>query len=301
MNAFTLFGAPLGYDPPVLEQWISDLEGAWLMFAARPIATLDQDLAVLARLFMGVSGRTLRTTFAELPEADAKLRDLPDAVALQADGRVLIAPEGRILLDVLISLRNDGLGVIDRDRQTRALALAVETRSGWYQEWARKQLSGTLSPPAIGAATFLLINGSVGASAALSIPVNESEDKRLGELILPMLGRFSVALGGKLPATDVGIQSHWAFTQVSRFLARDVAREKTASGTELYVRDDREQALVADLGKRLAKYSTELRRQALSQLANDYREQRGALVAAGISHEEPVHTRRVVTALAEGV
>jgi hypothetical protein len=297
MSASTLFGAPLGYDTQVREQWISDLERVWQMFAGRPIATLDQDLAELAKVFTGVSGRTLRAIVADLPEADARLRDLPEAVALQADGRILITPEGRILLDVLAQLKADDLNVIERDRQARALAVAVETRSSWYRDWARKQLSGTLSPPAIGAAVFLLINGSIGHSAALQIPVAESEDKRLGELVLPMVGRFSLALGGKQPATNVGIQSHWAFTQVSRFLARDVTREKTMDGTALYVRKDREQALLADLSKRLAKYRFELRTHALDQLAVDYRDQRGALIAAGVSHEEPVHTRRVIAAL----
>jgi hypothetical protein len=293
----TLFGAPLGYAPAVLDLWIADLQRAWTAFAGAPPGSLDDDLAALAKVFAGTSGRALRTVVTDLPDADERLLILPESILMQAEGRVLITPEGRILLDVLEDLRANHREVIDAERQTRALAIAVEARSAWYREWARKQLSGALSPPALGAAVFLVVNGSVGTHAALRLPMDEADDVHLGGLILPIVGRFSLALGGKQPMLDVGIQSHWAFSQISRFLARDIAREKVADGSALYVREGRERPLLTDLAERLAKYTLGKRRHALEQLTEDYRDRRGALVAAGVCHEEPVHTRRVARTL----
>jgi hypothetical protein len=299
LSAATLFGAPLGYTGDELENWISDLERVWMMFSGTPVATLDEDLDRLGKVFSGASGRSLRSAFAELPDAGTRVQRLPEQVALQSDGRSLITPEGRILLEVLHRLRAGGLQVIDRDGQLGALTRAVEARGGWYAAWARRQLSGTLSPPVLGAAIFLVVNGSIGRPFAFRMPVDEAADKQLGALVLPIVGGFSVAMGGKSPPTDAGIQSNWVFTQVSRFLTRDVAREGGDFGTDMYVREGRESALLTNLRRRLAKYSGEQRRYALQELATSYREARGALLAAGVSHEEPVHTRRVLAQLSD--
>lgn len=302
MTPATLFAAPLGYTPSSLEQWITDLEETWLAFSRTSPSDVRSDLQRMSRVFgAGTSARALRRHVGDLGRVDARVLRLPERVALPIGDRALITPEGRILLDVLLQLRRAGGEVVDQDAVVDALDLATRTRAEWYRDWMVKQLDGTLSPPALGAAVFLLVNGSVGREAALEMPDAEAADLALGAVALPMIGLFSERLGGDAPASDTGIRSHWAFTQVSRFLSRRVARETTAKGTALYVKDGHEQDLLADLRRRLAKYKAHQVGAAVDALVGAYRANRGKLVAAGVSHEEPVHTRRVVAALSPPV
>jgi hypothetical protein len=252
----------------------------------------------MAHLFAtGTSAKSLRTTLSHLDAIVGNGQLLPETVLLPVEDRGLITPEGRILLQVLITMRDKGDYVIDADRALEALATSVETRSEWHRAWVQRQVSGTLSPPALGAAVFLLVNGSIGRQKALVMPVRESEDRTLANIVLPIIGKFSQTLGGKVPSAESGIRSHWAFTQVSRFLAIDVARDTESDGTALFVREGREQHLIDDLAARLAKWDPPAVSTAVDSLVREYRRVRGTLVNGGISFEDPTHTQKVTRAL----
>ncbi len=299
MSTSTLFDAPLGYSGESLSRWIDALNRVWMAFAGRPSGDLEEDLASLAPAFAtGTSPKTLRTLVSELPPIDDDdLSFLPDSIALRLHRARLITPEGRILLAVLAGLERDGDAVVSGEKHIEALTRSLRTRADWHAAWLRKQLTGTLSPPVVGAALFLLINGSIGVDAALVLPKEVARDKALGRVVLPMIGIFSMALGGQEPDPSSGLRSHWTFTQVSRFLSRDVVRARQGSGAVMYVRIGHEQHMMQELQRRLTRHSPAKVEVALDSFVTKYRESRGKLISLGTMHEDPTHTRRIVRAL----
>jgi hypothetical protein len=298
MTLTTLFGAPLGYTPDSLNRWIRQLEKCWIAFAQRATGDLTSDLEQLRPLYgTGANAQSLRGTMSELaPHCDPDPA-LPADLALTFEDRALITPEGRVLLEILQSLQRSGDNVITEVQALWAYNTALTTRCGWGRDWADKQLRGNMSPPVLGAACFLLINGSVGADHALLLPEDDHDDRELGRLVLPLVARFSEALGGTPPPLDSGLRSHWIFTQVSRLLPLDVRRDKGPGGTHLFIRSDRETSLLSNLRMRLAKFDPLSADAALSGLIAGYRAVRGSFIALNQSHEDPRHTQTVQRAL----
>jgi hypothetical protein len=299
MSPLTLFGAPIHIDSATQQWWIRLLRKNWVALMGRPPQLLEADLNHMEPLFAnGVSPKSVRARIYELPEADAETKLLPREVTLIIDGCALVTPEGRILLDVLLDLQRTGREEIDVDRHLSALATAAALRSGWYERWIHNQFESSISAPVLGAALFLLINGSVGESCALLLPSDSKRDRELGAVVMPLVARFSKSLGGKEPVTDAGIRQHWAFTQLSRLLGRDVAREKTKYGTATFIRVGREKDLLDELASRLERTADTHRLQsAIADFTDGYRQARGALAALGQMHEDPTTTRRITVRL----
>lgn len=300
MNANTLFGAPLGFTPTGLQEWVDSLTSCWRAYAGQGPQSLSGDLNILKTIYAhGASAAKLRTTFAELPD-DALQMDLPSEVALSAEGRQLITPEGRILLDVLIRLRRTDDHVIGPDEQVRALALAASTRSSWYEAWAMKQVAGSLSPAPIAAAILVLINGSTTPDRGFYLPDVDAQATEYQETVLRLLGDFSDTLGGKRP-TSAPLQSHWVFTQATRVLSRDLARlNDTSSGSRVYVRPEREKYLLHDLTARLDRYPASTVARGLRGLVEGYHQHRGLIAVVSGSYERAANTRMVLASLAHG-
>lgn len=302
MSSQNLFGAPTSYDPVSLQRWIRLLLRAWHALVGRPPERLRTDLDELRSIFgNGASAKAIKMRVYELPEADAEMRTLPSEVALLVDDCALITPEGRILLEVLQGLQKGGTGEIDLGRQLAALTTANTLRGEWHAQWLTKQFKSNLSPAAIGAALFLLINGCVGEAKALEMPSDGQRDRELGRVIMPLVAGFSESLGKSPPATDEGIRQHWAFTQVSRLLGREVAREKGDRGTVMFVRENREHNLLEKLGHLLANEEDARRQAAVLQFVEGYRRSRGKLAAFGQMHEDPTQTDKVARLLTRGV
>ncbi|WP_155859337.1 hypothetical protein [Cellulomonas sp. KRMCY2] len=233
-----------------------------------------------------------------LPEADAESRSLPSEIVLVVDGCAVMTPEGRILLDLLKRLERDGLGDFGVEQRLEALSIASGLRGRWHAKWLRSQFESSVSAPVLGAGVFLLVNGSIGAGNALDMPAHGERDRELGSVVLPLIAQFSKALGGRVPATDSGIRQHWVFTQLSRLLGRDVAREASKVGTAVWVRAGREEDLLSELATRLHRGRDRSRVDvALGDFVDAYRTVRGPLAALGQMHEEPTATRRIVQRL----
>ncbi|OBG51050.1 hypothetical protein A5669_27235 [Mycolicibacterium fortuitum] len=301
MNVATLFGAPLALQPEARTQWIAALTVAWTALLDRPPAGLDTDLDALASYFgPGASPRKIRSRVTALPSYDARFDRLPDAVVTVVDGLALITPEGRILLEVLLELDRTEAVAVHPDEHLAALDTAVRARTQWQRQWLHKQFRASLSAPVVGAGLFLAINGSVGATRALLLPKDESYDRELGDLILPIIGRFSQRLGGRQPDAERGVRSSWVFTQLSRLLPRDIARERSdnPAGTIIFIRVGRDAALVEEMASRLASFAPATVQRAVSELVADYRSARGKLTALGLMHEDPTTTRRITAQLA---
>jgi hypothetical protein len=278
------------------DAWNRILHRSWAGLVGRPPADLSDDLEALTPFFAtGVKVKAIKDRLSQLPPADQETGRLPAEVLMAVDGCALITPEGRILLDVLTTLARVDSNVIDTELQLSALDQSVGLRSRWHRVWLQKQFEGTLSPAPIGAGIFLLINGSIGESNAFLMPKDGQLDREVGDLVLPLLANFSRHLGGRVPETTRGVQKHWAFTQVSRFLSRYVARDGHEDETLMYVRQGQERALLDVLAKRLAKAApVERRWVAVDEFVADYRSVRGALSLRGLMHEDPTSTRRIV-------
>lgn len=292
----TLFGAPLGYTASSLSDWIAALEDCWRSFAAANTGALSTDLARLKRIYgHGSTAALLRSAFAELPDRALGI-DLPSELALQSDGLRLITPEGRILLDVLRRLRRQDTFVIDAEAQIGALTIAFETRNEWYESWANKQLAGSLSPPPIAAAILVLVNGSASPATGLYLPDDDTDAGEYETAVIALLGDFSESLGGSRP-TPGPLRSHWAFSQATRLLSRDLARISDGDGARVYVREGREEHLLENLRGRLRKYPFAQSADAVRALVARYGALRGLFAAVSGSHERAAHTRSVIAAL----
>lgn len=299
MTSPTLFDGPTRFESAVRERWAWLLTRHWLSLMGRPPADLTGDLNALTPFFAsGASAKSLKTRVYDLPQIETGAADLPRSLVLSVDGSALITPEGRILLDLLLELQRTGRREIDVEQQCRAWATSSQLRSEWHTRWLHKQFDSTVSAPVLGAALFLVVNGSIGEHRALLMPGDTERDREFGHVVMPLIAAFSKALGGKAPDTDIGLRQHWVFTQVTRLLGRDVAREKAGEGSVMWVRPERERHLVEDLAQRLHKIADSSRRYtAVHGLADDYREVRGRLAALGQMHEDPTSTRRVAKQL----
>lgn len=294
-----LFGAPTWFPPVECQRWIHLLSRNWVALMGRPTELLEDDLRAMAAVFgTGVSAGTLKDRVYKLPPADDETSRLPGDVAVLLDGGSLITPEGRILLDVLLQLQRTGAQHIDAATQLRALTTAASLRVQWQTTWMHKQFNSSVSPAVLGAAMFTLINGSVGPERALMLAKDKSFDTRLGAIVQPLVAGFSEALGGKQPTPTPGLRGHWAFSQVSRLMGRDVARDTVADGALMYVRPGRRDHLTGEVASRLQRFQDPPRvHVAVMDFVEDYRRQRGALAALNQMHEDPTFTRRMTEIL----
>jgi hypothetical protein len=297
MTVSTLFGAPIGYSDASLSNWIAVLEESWVSLAGAGPGPLGADLRSLQSIFgQGASARALRASLRE-SSGLADALGLPEGALLRVGDQEVITPEGRILLDCLHQLRRSSSRVLTDSQVANALSMAIEVRSTWYREWALRQVSSNASPPVLGAAVFLLVNGSVGIDRALLLPNSESADRALGDVILPIISDFSEHLGGRRPTAGTGVRSHWVFTQLTRIFYRDIARSSTDAGTTVFVERDREERLIDDLRHRLDRQDAQSVARALESILQAYRTRRGRLISLGVAHEEPSHTVLVARAL----
>ena len=299
MSTGELFGAPTWFSPPECQRWIRVLSRTWFALMGRPPELLEDDLDAMAAVFgTGVRASTVKSRVYKLPPADEEASDLPSEVAVLLDGGALITPEGRILLDVLMQLQRTGAHEIDTATQLRALATASSLRVQWQTTWMQKQFTSSISPAVLGAATFLLLNGSIGPDRALLLGQDKSFDTRLGTIVQPLVAGFSEALGREQPTQTPGLRGHWAFSQVSRLMGRDVARDSAAEGALMYVRPGRQEHLTREVASRLDRLQDPARvHVAVLDFVEEYRRRRGALAALGQMHEDPTFTRRMTETL----
>lgn len=299
MSTESLFGTPLVIEPMTRDAWIAILFRDWTTQMGRQPGPLVDDLENLASLFgAGASPKAIRDRVHVLPPADDHSHDLPRAASLLIDGCAVVTPEGRIMLDVLLQLQQTASSRIDTGQQVWALSMAAGLRAHWHTTWLRKQFEGSLSASALAAALFLLVNGSVGEPRGLLLPADVNRDRELGAVILPLLAKFSHTLGGREPDLAGGIRQHWAFTQVSRLLGRQVDRKPVPDGTLTYIRVGQDQTLLDELARRLDRADPHRRGVAVRELLEGYRRVRGVLAAYGLMHEDPTASRRILDRLA---
>lgn len=297
MTSDSLFGIPVDLDPVHLHQWRLELSDYWHRLAGRRPSDLVLDLELLRPIFgSGTSPKTIKNHIYLLPELEPASSPLLTAAVMIVDGCAVITPEGRILLEVLCNLDESGGTSISHEAQVDALDTALITRCRWHESWLRKQFESSVSVPVIGAALFLLVNGSIGEVNALSIPTDLHQDRQLAGAIMPLLAGLRGDLGKSGPDLGSTVRGHWAFTQVTRLFGRDVARTKTAESSPIFVIAGRQQHLQNRLDALLrSSCPDDLRRDtAIRRFFSNFREIRGSLAALDQLHEDPVETRRML-------
>ena len=281
------------------------LRSAWKAQFGRPPATLTGDLDRLKDLFKtGASAKRLRESVNGLPKVTPPRLEVPEAVFISIEERRgLVTPEGRILLEELVRIREEGSQVLSREAVVRATSIAARTYGTWQREWLTQRVSGTgLRPGTYGFVLLLLINGSTTADRGLRVPVEGDRERQLAESIAPVIDAFAEAMGGKpMNKTEASrLRSNWRVTEARRHLFGRVMREERETDAIFWIND--EDATLDALGERLARregLSLEQLDSALQAVVKAYELARPALSALGAAHDRRAHTDHVTRGLAD--
>lgn len=305
LSASTLFGIPRGMDADERAGIEDFLRSAWKAQFGRSPSTLTGDIDRLKDMFKtGASAKRLRETVSALAMVMGPRIELPAEVFVPTgDKRGLVTPEGRILLEELVRMREADELVLSRDAVARANAKAASTYGAWQREWLAQQVTGTgLRPGSYGFVLFLLVNGSVDRSRGLPLPAAGDRERQLAQSVAPVIDAFAKAIGGKpMSAREASrLRSNWRVTEARRQLFGRVMREDADNDALFWIGD--EDATINDIARRLAGRSdlTLDRLERASRLAVEaHAEARPALSAMGVAHDRRAHTERVLRRLLE--
>lgn len=293
-------GVPSSLSPAAQEELIRALEELWEAFAGRRTGSLTSDLDDLGTLF-GKRGdaRRLRATVARLPRPHA---ELPEQLAMPVYDGALITPVGRVVLECLRDSRSRGeLGIAPANVGEAALIVAAAYQR-WFVSWAEGQLHGTLSPPVLAFAVFLLLSGAEGPARALPLPADEIADRELADAINPILDAGAMAMGGD-PIKQESLRSSWIVSQATRRLGPfglvRTSRGGRGSDADLWIDSDRREVFAKELGARLS--SRPGAKVALTDLRRAYDRRRPRLLALGIAHDDPLSASRVIDQLSRAI
>lgn len=177
------------------------LETAWRAMTGNDIGAVDDDLDRLAEWFgPPAKPAAVRRRLARMEpvKTDEAMLDFDPPLALSVDGRTVVTPEGRVVLEQLLKADDQTKPVriaVDRDRRLADL----------YREWALArvrsvgavrtgQVRRAERPPAVGLAVLLLLHGAEGPDRALVI---DRGDAALEAAVREMLIGFADALTGR--------------------------------------------------------------------------------------------------------
>jgi hypothetical protein len=297
----TLFGVSRGLEAEERTAIRVYLRAAWYAQYGRNPSTLSVDLEVLEGLFRShVLAKRLRDAAEGLDAIGERRPVLPEAVFVAVDeSRGFVTPEGRVLLDQLDRAEHSSEQVISRDALVDAYALIADFYGESHRRWMRKELTGgDVRPATLGFAIFLLINNSVGFKRALLLPSSVEEEQMLAGRILPVVSEFSVSVGGSPVRQREAerLRSNWIITETRRQLGPYIGRADEGRAAKFWVEEDREESLIAELGRQVARRRTcsasDLQ-VALRNTLSRYEVARPMLTSWGLAHERAGHTARV--------
>jgi hypothetical protein len=302
----TLFGFSRGLERDELARVEDFLREAWAAQYGQSPATLSGDLDRLKPLFKtNASAKKLREIVNELAVVRVERPELPDAAFVGIDDhRGLVTPEGRILLDELVRLRETDELVLGREAILRANARTTALYGKWQREWLTQQLQGgDLRPGTYGFVLFLLFNGSLDEQTGLPMPAEDREELQLAEVVAPVIDAFAVALGGSAMNQREArrLRSNWRVTEARRQLFDQVRRVVNGDIAIYWI--DNEHTAVSVLAERLASRSdltVDRLQTALKRTVEAYNDVRSQLNAVRLAHDRRTRTERLVTELIDG-
>ena len=301
----TLFGVSRGLETEERTAIRMYLRSAWRAQYGRMPSTLSADLETLKGLFRShVLAKRLRDAAEDLNIIAARRPILPEAIFVAVDDdRGFVTPEGRVLLDELERAEQSSAHIINRDTLIDAYALIADFYGGSHRQWMRKELTGgNLRPATLGFAIFLLINNSLGSNRALLLPSSIEEEHMLAGRILPVVSEFSTSIGGSpvRQRETERLRSNWIITETKRQLGPYIARVDDGRTVKFWIEEERENGLIDELGRQLARrklLSVSELQSALDKTLIKYDVARPMLTSWGLAHERSGHTAKVVNEL----
>lgn len=211
--------------------------------------------------------------------------------------RGIVTPEGRVLLEIMAHPDINLLGLT-----SRIVRFYAEPQRRWMHKVVDVGLD--LRPQTIGFALFLLINGSVGAEAALIIPSGADDEYRLADTVMSVVDAFSRTYGNPVSERErTRLRSNWIISEAHRQLpglVHLVTRGKTGN---CYVTAHAEERLLSALADSLAARddatTPEKVQTSTTSMARAYSRVRPLLKSWGLSWERPEHTTHCLERLGQ--
>lgn len=301
----TLFGVSRGLEADERLAICGYLRAAWRAQYGRAPSTLSVDLELLADLFRShVQAKRLRDAADKLDAVLERRPVLPEAIYVAVDkNRGFVTPEGRVLLEELDREEQPSEQVISRDAILACNTLIADFYGGQQRQWMRKELSGgDLRPATLGFLVFLLINNSIGERRAFLLPASPPDEEKLAARVLPVVNAFSMSIANNpvKAREQERLRSNWIITETKRQMSRFISRLDIERSVSIWIIEDGEDNLIAELGQQLAKRKTltpSIVRTSLENTVREYDNARPMLTSWGLAHERPGHTSHVIQLL----
>jgi hypothetical protein len=260
------FGLPVRMSRADAERLLAALAEAW-EDQYGPLRTVSADLNTMHRkLFKPIAREsTLREAIKQAAQAGANA-DLPEALRLDVGGAHVITPEGRVAIEVLERALDDQSGELLElaDRAVAAERLLLQT----YRHWCRERLhrvvamaageDAPLLPAALGLVIMLLIEGAIGAGAAL-VQARGVEPDVFERSIIAGVAAFALAVdaAAEWDERHFSLYGGYALTEARRRLQALVLEPPTrrpspaAPAKRVYIQEGERDAVIGFIGRDL--------------------------------------------------
>ena len=293
------------------DQLIRNLSEAWEAAFEKPIGDLDDDLKAARRWFDPVAqGQRLRREISNLNPMPEHLTGLKPPLTLSVgQGRWLVTPEGRCVIDLLKNLPKDR----PVHYVTAAHVAVYERRlARLYRDWSRHRLSsvvalleGTNKPlqiPAAGIVVALLVNRSTSEDRALVRFTSDPERSAVDKAFFAPVQVFADVLLPKRRRSEISAQliSGWMLYEARRRIGDVIVLSEGRDGRDgsVWIRAESEFLVVDSVARDLVRgYRTrvapDLFVEAFDCLVLELRRESKALAGFGVAHERPRDTQRL--------
>ncbi|MGE0705741.1 MAG: hypothetical protein AB7P22_17605 [Vicinamibacterales bacterium] len=269
---------------------------------------LESDLASLGNLFhprlRESSVRKFINDLGPAPVYDQRMLRSP--LVLQPDA--LVAPEGRIALEVLRELDVSGPNgalVIPQDVIAGCLVTACDT----YRAWSLYRVEGVLElrrgkapslhPASIALILWLLVNRSISSDSAIDLESLTTDSReRIRRSVANCLDAFVRALPSRRSRSHGAIRfDDWPLSEARRRLG-----EALTTG-RVFIREDQQESVVRTVASELRHRETPVSEaeglQAFDALVAAYKAELPVLATLGMAHEAGSQTRKLRKRLGE--
>ena len=293
------------------DQLIQCLSEAWEVVFKKPVGKLEDDLEATHRWFNPVArGQRLRREIAKLATMPTGPADLePPLTVRLEEGKSLVTPEGRCVLDLLQGLPQ-GQAI---HNVTQAEIVPYERQlAKLYRRWSRHRLNsvvsllkGTYRPiqiPAAGIVVALLVNRSTSADRALIRFTSDPERSVVDRAFFAPIQAFSDILWPERRKSEISAHliTGWMVYEVRRRIGSAVVLNNEGEGQNdsLWIDSEYESSVIEVVARDLvrghrARVGKDLFLQAFDGLVAELRRTSKALAGFGLAHERPRNTTRL--------
>jgi hypothetical protein len=311
LSSPSLLGLPGYLDREEAQRLGEALRRTWRITVGQEPASLDQDLELSRRWFDPVAqGQRLRRELAELPAVPAELHDPGPPITISVgQGRRLVTPEGRCVLDFLENLAGPRASYVINDSQ---LVPYDRILGALYQKWSRHRLksvvallAGTTKPlqiPAAGVVVALLVNRCTAEDRALTRFASGRARDVVDRAFFAPVQTFSDVLAPSRRGnrSDPKLVSGWMLYEARRRLGDGLVVMDARGGIDgkVWIRPASVGNVVDVIARDLARghrarATPERLGEAFDALVSSLRAELPKLAGFGLVHERPMDTQRL--------